>query len=188
MRLFFFLQEDPWNAILSGAATGGILAARAGLKAAGKSALVGGVILAAIEGLNIVLMRVVLPSFEAKQAENVVIDRLDPPVDPMRRHALITGAGKAFVPSSANFEAPSSSQSRGFDIDSILSSSSSGGSSSSSSSSSGSGSSNSSSGGSGGSGSNKTWDTPGFAQEGGSASGSASEESEPPKKPFYQFW
>ena len=143
--------------------------------------------MAAIEGLNIVLMRVVLPSFEAKQAENVVIDRLDPPVDPMRRHALITGAGKAFVPSSANFEAPSSSQSRGFDIDSILSSSSSGGSSSSSSSSS-SGSSNSSSGGSGGSGSNKTWDTPGFAQESGSASGSASEESEPPKKPFYQFW
>jgi hypothetical protein len=34
---------------LSGAATGGLLAARAGLKAAGKNALVGGVILAAIE-------------------------------------------------------------------------------------------------------------------------------------------
>lgn len=51
-----FLQEDPWNAIMSGAATGGILAARAGMKAAGKSALVGGVILAAIEGLNIVVV------------------------------------------------------------------------------------------------------------------------------------
>ena len=52
------LQEDPWNAILSGAATGGILAARAGMKAAGKSALVGGVILAAIEGLNLVVVSV----------------------------------------------------------------------------------------------------------------------------------
>lgn len=41
---------------MSGAATGGILAARAGLKAAGKSALVGGVILAAIEGLNILVV------------------------------------------------------------------------------------------------------------------------------------
>lgn len=50
------MQEDPWNAIMSGAATGGILAARAGMKAAGKSALVGGVILAAIEGLNILVV------------------------------------------------------------------------------------------------------------------------------------
>ena len=52
----YLLQEDPWNAILSGAATGGILAARAGLKAAGKSALAGGVILAAIEGLNLLVV------------------------------------------------------------------------------------------------------------------------------------
>jgi import inner membrane translocase subunit TIM17 len=51
-------KEDPWNAIASGAATGGILAARAGLKAAGRSAVVGGVILAAIEGLNIVVLSI----------------------------------------------------------------------------------------------------------------------------------
>ena len=44
---------------MSGAATGGILAARAGMKAAGKSALAGGVILAAIEGLNIVVVSAV---------------------------------------------------------------------------------------------------------------------------------
>jgi mitochondrial import inner membrane translocase subunit TIM17 len=49
-------KEDPWNAIMSGAATGGILAIRAGVKAAGKSALAGGLILAAIEGLNILLV------------------------------------------------------------------------------------------------------------------------------------
>ena len=45
---------------MSGAATGGILAARAGLKAAGKSALVGGVILAAIEGLNLLVVSQVI--------------------------------------------------------------------------------------------------------------------------------
>lgn len=59
-------KEDPWNAILSGAATGGLLAARAGPKVAAKNAAVGGVILAAIEGLNIVVSRVVLPFFERR--------------------------------------------------------------------------------------------------------------------------
>jgi import inner membrane translocase subunit TIM17 len=48
-------KEDPWNSILSGAATGGLLAIRAGPKAAGKNALIGGVLLALIEGLGIVI-------------------------------------------------------------------------------------------------------------------------------------
>jgi import inner membrane translocase subunit TIM17 len=46
----FRRKEDPWNSIISGAATGGLLAARAGPKAAGKNALIGGVLLALIEG------------------------------------------------------------------------------------------------------------------------------------------
>lgn len=50
---------------MSGAATGGILAARAGIKAAGKSALVGGVILAAIEGLNILVVSSIFSIFHA---------------------------------------------------------------------------------------------------------------------------
>jgi len=79
---YYRKKEDPWNAILSGAATGGILAARAGMKAAGKSALVGGVILAAIEGLNLVVMRVVMPYFEKQQT--VEVDTLMPPVDPLK--------------------------------------------------------------------------------------------------------
>lgn len=90
-------QEDPWNAIISGAATGGILAARAGMKAAGKSAMVGGVILAAIEGLNVLLMRVMMPMFEkdAKiEAGQVTVDRLLPPVDPSRsRHSFSRSNG-----------------------------------------------------------------------------------------------
>lgn len=46
-------KEDPWNSIMSGAATGGILAARAGPKAMASAAVVGGVILALIEGMGI---------------------------------------------------------------------------------------------------------------------------------------
>lgn len=46
-------KEDPWNSIVSGAATGGILAARAGPKAMASAAVVGGVILALIEGMGI---------------------------------------------------------------------------------------------------------------------------------------
>ncbi len=82
-----FEQEDPWNAILSGTATGGILAARAGIKAAARSGIAGGVILAAIEGLNLVLTRVLMPSMEQQQAQlegGVPVDPLLPPVDPSR--------------------------------------------------------------------------------------------------------
>lgn len=51
-------KEDPWNSIISGAATGGILALRAGPKTAAKNALVGGVLLALIEGLGIGMTKV----------------------------------------------------------------------------------------------------------------------------------
>jgi hypothetical protein len=50
-------KEDPWNSIISGAATGGVLAARGGWRAASRSAAVGGVLLAMIEGLNIFLTK-----------------------------------------------------------------------------------------------------------------------------------
>lgn len=84
-------QEDTWNAIASGAAAGGLLAARAGLKAAGRNALMGGVILAAIEGLNVVVSRVVMPMMEKKQLEaGMPVDLLDPPVDPLRPYVKST--------------------------------------------------------------------------------------------------
>jgi len=50
-------KEDPWNSIISGAATGGVLAARGGWRAASRSAAVGGVLLAMIEGLQIFLTK-----------------------------------------------------------------------------------------------------------------------------------
>ena len=48
-----YQQEDPWNSIISGGLTGGILAARAGPKAMASSAIVGSVLLALIEGMGI---------------------------------------------------------------------------------------------------------------------------------------
>lgn len=50
-------KEDPWNSIASGALTGGVLQLRQGLRSAGKSAAVGGLLLAMIEGLGIMLTR-----------------------------------------------------------------------------------------------------------------------------------
>ena len=44
-------KEDPWNSIMSGAASGGILAARAGPRAMASAAVVGGIILDLIEGM-----------------------------------------------------------------------------------------------------------------------------------------
>jgi hypothetical protein len=89
-------KEDPWNAIMSGAATGGLLAIRAGPKAAAQNALVGGIILAAIEGMSIVISRVLVPYFEASQDPNYHIkDTLDPPFDvrrPYRRKTNIVNA------------------------------------------------------------------------------------------------
>ncbi|TVU46568.1 hypothetical protein EJB05_06109, partial [Eragrostis curvula] len=50
-------KEDPWNSIVSGAATGGLLSLRQGLGATGRSAIAGGVLLALIEGAGIMLNR-----------------------------------------------------------------------------------------------------------------------------------
>ena len=50
-------KEDPWNSIISGAATGGILAARNGLPAMAASAVMGGILLAIIEGAGILMTR-----------------------------------------------------------------------------------------------------------------------------------
>lgn len=63
-------KEDPWNSIASGAITGGILAARSGMAAMASSAVLGGVLLALIEGVNIVFTR-----FAAQQYQQL------PPMD-----------------------------------------------------------------------------------------------------------
>jgi mitochondrial import inner membrane translocase subunit TIM17 len=54
-------KEDPWNSIVSGAVTGGILAARAGPKQMASAAVVGGVLLALIEGMGILFTKMMAP-------------------------------------------------------------------------------------------------------------------------------
>ena len=76
-------KEDPWNSIISGAATGGVLAARAGRKAMAKNALIGGVLLALIEGLGIMisnkLMKAPEPTFgEVADPNNTNPYRFEP--------------------------------------------------------------------------------------------------------------
>mmetsp|Transcript_39122 Transcript_39122/g.44619 ORF Transcript_39122/g.44619 Transcript_39122/m.44619 type:complete len:220 (+) Transcript_39122:144-803(+) len=54
---YFRQKEDPWNSIISGATTGGILAARAGPREMASAAIVGGVLLALIEGMGIMFTK-----------------------------------------------------------------------------------------------------------------------------------
>ena len=53
--------EDPWNSIAAGALTGGFLQLRTGLRSSAKSAAFGGVLLAMIEGVGILLTRMTAP-------------------------------------------------------------------------------------------------------------------------------
>lgn len=73
----FRKKEDPWNSIISGAATGGILAARNGVGAMAGSAIIGGVLLALIEGVGILFTRL-----SADQFRNPSPHDQTPPQDP----------------------------------------------------------------------------------------------------------
>ena len=73
-------KEDPWNSIISGAATGGTLALRAGPQAAASAAMVGGVLLALIEGMSIMIGRMSAPpSPDQMIAEQQQYDPTAPP-------------------------------------------------------------------------------------------------------------
>ncbi len=50
-------KDDQLNAIAAGASTGAVLAWRAGFASMGKSALIGGLFLAVIEGLGLMLQK-----------------------------------------------------------------------------------------------------------------------------------
>lgn len=56
-------KEDPWNSISSGALTGAILAVRQGVPAMVGSAVIGGVLLAMIEGVGILFSRLSAEQF-----------------------------------------------------------------------------------------------------------------------------
>jgi hypothetical protein len=76
-------KEDPWNSIMSGAATGGILAARAGPRAMASAAVVGGIILALIEGMGIWMnnyFSMPPPGMEEDMMQTPVNDITAPPI------------------------------------------------------------------------------------------------------------
>eukprot|EP01086_Lenisia_limosa_P002327 TRINITY_DN1518_c0_g1_i2.p1 TRINITY_DN1518_c0_g1~~TRINITY_DN1518_c0_g1_i2.p1 ORF type:complete len:180 (-),score=23.62 TRINITY_DN1518_c0_g1_i2:45-563(-) len=73
-------KEDSWNAILSGATTGTVLAMRSGASMALKSGLFGGLILAMIEGLSIAMNRQSAPP----PAPGMQMQQAPPPAAPPR--------------------------------------------------------------------------------------------------------
>jgi len=72
-------KEDPWNSITSGALTGAVLTVRSGWGAMVGSAIIGGVLLAMIEGVGIMLTR-----FTADQFKPVNPQVEDPSVLPLK--------------------------------------------------------------------------------------------------------
>jgi import inner membrane translocase subunit TIM17 len=92
-------KEDPWNSIVAGAATGGFLSMRQGAGAAGRSALMGGILLALIEGAGLMLNRVLanppLPAEDPNLMGAGAFPGLPqvPPVVPPPEAASSSGAG-----------------------------------------------------------------------------------------------
>lgn len=57
-------KEDPWNSIISGTLTGGIVSARNGVGPMAVSAVIGGLLLAMIEGAGILVTRISAEQFK----------------------------------------------------------------------------------------------------------------------------
>ena len=85
--------EDPWNAILAGGLTGGVLAARAGPRAIGRNAAMGMVLIALIEGLGIAISKFTMSRMIAMQGGRTEKDALEPPIPPgFGSRSLASGA------------------------------------------------------------------------------------------------
>jgi len=91
-------KEDPWNSIISGAATGATLATRAGPREMASAAIVGGVLLALIEGMGILFTKVMAPPVPTKDDYEREL-RQDPTAPP-------TGGGMSIMGSVMGGNAP----------------------------------------------------------------------------------
>jgi len=99
-------KEDPWNSIISGAATGGVLAARAGPRAMASAAVVGGVLLALIEGMGIMFTKMTAPP---SPDDMLAQQRMDPTAPPTQGGLFPTSmGGGALAPPSSSSTAPPS--------------------------------------------------------------------------------
>uniref|UniRef100_UPI00358FE511 mitochondrial import inner membrane translocase subunit Tim17-B n=1 Tax=Myxine glutinosa TaxID=7769 RepID=UPI00358FE511 len=81
-------KEDPWNSISSGALTGAILASRSGPTTMVGSAIMGGVLLALIEGVGILLTR-----YTSGQFQNVPPQIMDDPTQLPPKDSPTAGFG-----------------------------------------------------------------------------------------------
>ncbi|XP_038061855.1 mitochondrial import inner membrane translocase subunit Tim17-B-like [Patiria miniata] len=75
-------KEDPWNSITSGALTGAVLAARNGAVAMAGSAMIGGVLLAMIEGIGILMTRMSADQFRPVNPQMEDPSQLGPKAPP----------------------------------------------------------------------------------------------------------
>jgi import inner membrane translocase subunit TIM17 len=60
LLIYYRQKDDPWNAVIAGFITGGVLAIRGGLSVAFKNAAIGGMILLLIEGVSTVVTSVAM--------------------------------------------------------------------------------------------------------------------------------
>jgi import inner membrane translocase subunit TIM17 len=86
-------KEDPWNSIMSGAATGGILAARAGPRAMASAAVVGGIVLALIEGMGIWMNNYFSMPPPGMEEEMMQMQTTGPPVNDITAPPISGGLG-----------------------------------------------------------------------------------------------
>ena len=91
---------------------------RSGFKAAGKNAVAGRAILAAIEGVSIAVNRMLMPYIQKKQMESgMEIDTLEPPLNPLNPYRKRKGVTEIWQPETSR--ALEAVPTKGFDIDSI---------------------------------------------------------------------
>lgn len=100
-------KEDPWNSIVSGAATGGVLAARAGPRAMASAALVGGVLLALIEGMGIMFTKMTAPP----SPDDLLAQQARDPTAPPTTGGLFPSIGGPGSSNPLNTAPPTSSES-----------------------------------------------------------------------------
>ena len=97
-------KEDPWNSIVSGAATGGVLAARAGPRAMASAAIVGGVLLALIEGMGIMFTKMTAPP----SPDDILAQQRMDPTAPPTQGGLFPSVGGPGTPNPLNQPPPTS--------------------------------------------------------------------------------
>ena len=87
-------KEDPWNSIVSGAATGGVLAVRAGPRAMASAAVVGGVLLALIEGMGIMFTKMMAAPVPTAEDYEQAMKANDPTAPPTAGGLFPSGGGR----------------------------------------------------------------------------------------------